>query len=65
MFEAGNLSFGPVLFVDALYAFVFHLSERGWERQDAFPPSLCTAYEVPCVDFVGVFLRASASSWGN
>lgn len=41
-------------------------SERGWERQDAAAsPSVCTAYGVECVDFVGVFLRASASSWGN
>lgn len=41
-------------------------SERGWERQDvAASPSLCTAYEMERVDFVGVFLRASASSWGN
>lgn len=41
-------------------------SERGWQRQGAgAAPSVRTACEAPRGDFVGAFLRASASSWGN
>lgn len=66
--QAANVQVGAVLSVDALCASAFHpsWSERGWDRQDAgTAPSLCTACEGPHGDFVGVFLRASASSWGN
>lgn len=49
-----------------LVPFIREWRERGWDRQDAgTTPSLCRACEVPPGDFVGVFLRGSASSWGN
>lgn len=68
MLQAGSVQVGAILSVDALYAGAFNLSREGagWDRQDAgTAPSLCRVCEVPPGDFVGVFLRASASSWGN